>query len=122
MAGFPWRWQATAYRDIERRQNALALFLTVYRLCHGLSVGLHVCDVLCICPGKTVMPLIITYKIEIVGLGWMKRRLQGRLAGIGDGPRRHPGTPVGVVRRIKVQIGLVYYAAVAAVQQRCIDH
>jgi hypothetical protein len=72
--------------------------------------------------GKHVPAPIVGYKVKVVYLRWLERRLDRSPTRIGDGARRKSNPPVGVVGGVEVQVGLENGASVLARQLRCINH
>ena len=50
--------------------------LSAYSLRQRPPVGLHIGDMFGIRARKPVVALVVTHKKQIIGLGWMHRRLQ----------------------------------------------
>src|SRR5579859_4951288 len=89
---------------------------------YSVSIRLHVAVVFLDGAREAVVSLIVADEVEQLRLGRMQRRLKRRYARVRDGPRGQSGVLVGVVRRIRLQIGDVDDAVVTAGKLRRVDH
>ncbi len=57
---------------------------------------------------RELMPAMAAggHEIEVINRGWSNRCLDGPQAGIGDGAGSEAGLAIGIIGRIKAQIGL----------------
>src|SRR5947209_2929218 len=72
--------------------------------------------------GKTVMPVAVAHKIEVVSVRGMLGCFQGTLPRIANRARRQTGMRVRVVGRWKTHVGVVQRAAVRALQEFGVNH
>jgi len=90
--------------------------------CHFLPISSHVPLMVCKRSGENVAAVIVADEIQKIGPGRVECGKDGCGARIGDGPRRQSRIPVGVVRRIGLQIALKNRTDGAPGQARGIDH
>lgn len=82
----------------------------------------HIPIVLFQAVGKTVMPVAVAHKIEVVSVRGMLGCFQGTLPRIANRARRQTGMRVRVVGRWKTHVGVVQRAAVRALQEFGVNH
>src|SRR5438874_13318598 len=85
-------------------------------------VRCHIPIVLFQAVGKTVMPVAVAHKIEVVSVRGMLGCFQGTLSGIANRARRQTSMGVGIVGRWKAHVSVVQRAAVRALQEFGVNH
>src|SRR5438552_502177 len=106
----------------DRNRSAPGLSKGKLPVIYRSAVRGHVPIVLFQAVGKTVMPVAVAHKIEVVSVRGMLGCFQGTLTRITNRARRQTGMRVRVVGRWKTHVGVVQRAAVRALQEFGINH
>src|SRR2546425_6661775 len=104
------------YVASDRNRSVPGLLKGKLPIIYRSPVRSHIPIVLFQAVGKTVMPVAVAHKIEVVSVRGMLGCFQGTLPGIANRARRQTGMRVRVVGRWKTHDGVVQRAAVRALQ------